>query len=902
MLLRVDSISLWLRIRWSCLLFLLAASIQSTGATALAQPVEARVASVQGAALRRNNQRAFLLARGDLLNPGDEIDTRGGGRVVIELTDGSVVVVGQNSRVVISDYRAAPSLREMFRILVGRVRVKIAHYGGKPNPYRVNSPTASILVRGTEFDVAVEPSGDTTVVVYEGLVEVQSLSDPRQRALLSKGGGAQVKANEEIHLFTPGSGNKLDEKGAKNDDADNANANINNEEIHLFTPGSGNKLEEKDAKNDDTNTNPDIDAKAGLNTNLDIDAKAGLNTNPDIDAKTRLNKNISATVNPSTKVSPGANATTSAKAISSADTKADATTSAKTNATTGAKASPGANASSGANATISAKADATISANVSSGANTKANANAKRDGVGGGVEAPVKSTAGQPDGAMGKENDVSGGAAVKSAANLPVDGSLQINDVTANAATSVRTYLANDYERYIDSMAGLNWSLPLRRFGALADSHFDSLDNPAYSTEITSIEGRVWLIPSFNKALGGNLRSGSADFPLSGNLISPLDSGLLAVGDFFIPLERVRMVIGGAVAVSTDRSQSLTVNPAPASLIRIFPNSGRISRQVAVSNETIAITGSLMAARRFGDDGRTSVGVGMELVSVGADLRGQTSLVNGARTLASEDLKTESQINRLRFRLGMTREFDGGHKLGLVYTQELANADDRDRSRLFNGLPLGLDSTRQEGRSSEVSFRLRGPFTRRLFYGLEGSLLRGESDGQIRRAVIADSTTRADVSSAVVSFGLGFALRRTTVLSGDFAFGLSRVREERFEDATGDPVEDRRERERYISAHVGLQTDVWRQLFASASALVIGEANTTDLNLFPDLLGRRLTSLGLAEPSGRSLQNSTNLFSDFGAGWRLRPNLVAEYIFSINNGLGPPRHIFLLRYTFRREK
>src|SRR6266498_1364277 len=819
MILRADSISLWLRIRWSCLLFLLAASIQLTGATALAQALDARVASVQGTALRRNNQRAFTLARWDSLNPGDEIDTRGGGRVVIELTDGSVVVVKPNSRIVMSDYRAAPSLREMFRILVGRVRVKIAHYGGKPNPYSVNSPTASILVRGTEFDVAVEPSGDTTVVVYEGLVEVRSLSDPRRSTLLSKGGGALVKANEDIQLLTPGSGNRLDEKGARNDDADEKGARND------------------DADNANANMDADTDDKAGV--------KANANANASVKTNTNANANPRATVNPGANASPGGNS--------------------KANANPRANDSPGANGKANGNAKANGKANG--------------NAKAKRDDVGGGVEAAVKSAASRPD-----------------------EGGLQRDDVTADAATSVRTYLANDYERYIDSMAGLSWSLPLRRFGALADSHFDSLDNPAYSTEITSIEGRVWLIPSFNKALGGDLRSGSADFPLSGNLISPFDSGLLAVGDFFIPLERVRMVIGGAVAVSTDRSQSLTVDPAPASLIRFFPKSGRISRHVAVSNETIAITGSLMAARRFGADGRTSVGVGMEWVSVGADLRGQTSLVNGARTLASEDLKTESQINRLRFRLGMTREFDGGHKLGLLYSHELANADDRDRSRLFNGLPLGLDSTRQEGRSSEVSFRLRGPFTRRLFYGLEGSLLWGESDGQIRRAVIADSTTRANVSSAVASFGLGFFLRRTTVLSGDFAFGLSRVREERLEDATGDPVEDRRERERYISAHVGLQTDVWRQLFASASALVIGEANTTDLSLYPDLFGRRLTSLGLAEPGGRSLQNSTNLFSDFGVGRRLRPNLVAEYIFSINTGLGPPRHIFLLRYTFRREK
>jgi hypothetical protein len=101
---------------------------------------------------------------------------------------------------------------------------------------------------------------------------------------------------------------------------------------------------------------------------------------------------------------------------------------------------------------------------------------------------------------------------------------------------------------------------------------------------------------------------------------------------------------------------------------------------------------------------------------------------------------------------------------------------------------------------------------------------------------------------------------------------------------------------------VGLQTDVWRRSFVSASALVGGEANTLDLSLFPDLFGQQLTSLGLTEPDGRSRRNSTNLLSDFGGGWRFSPNLVAEYIFSINSGLGPPRHIFMLRYIFKREK
>ncbi|HEX5085684.1 MAG TPA: FecR family protein [Blastocatellia bacterium] len=782
MILRVDSTSLRRRIRWSCLLFLFAASIQWTGAAAPAQSLDARVASVQGAALLRNKQRVFILARGDLLTPGDEIDTRGGGRVVIELTDGSVVIVHPKSRIVIGDYRAAPSLREMFRILVGRVRVKVAHSGGKPNPYRVNSPTASILVRGTEFGVAVEPSGDTSVEVYEGLVEAQSLGDPRRRALLTRGQGALLKANEDIRFFTPGSGARSDGGGGNNGGA----------------ADGGND----GADADDGNRN----AGGGGNDGLGGGGNDGAG-----------NANVAP------------------------------------------------NASANKNASIAP--------------NAKANANAKRDDVRKGVEAAGTSAARRSD----------------------EDGP-ELNDATANAAANVRTYLANDYERYIDSLAGLGWSLPVRRYAAFADSHLDSLDNPAYATDFASIEGRAWLIPFFNRARGGDLQSGSAVSPFSRNLISPFDAGLRAQSDFFIPWDRARMVIGGAVAVGADRSQSLTVDLAPASLNRFFPGGGRISRYVAVSNEGVSITGSLLAARRFGDDGRTSVGAGVEWASSGGDLRGQTSLANRAGALAIEDLRTESQINRLRFRIGVTREFDGGHKLGLLYRHESATAEDRDRSRLSNGLPLGLDSTRQEGRSSEVSFRLRGPFTRRLYYGLEGSLLFGESDGRIHRAFLADSTTRADVDSAVAGFGVGFALWRTTVLSGDFAFGLSRVQEERREDATGDRVEDRQERERFVSAHVGLQTDLWRRSFVSASTLVIGETNTIDLSLFPDLFGRRLTSLGLAEPDGRSRLDSTNLFSDFGAGWRFTPKLVAEYIFSVNSGLAPPRHVFLLRYTFKREK
>jgi hypothetical protein len=181
-------------------------------------------------------------------------------------------------------------------------------------------------------------------------------------------------------------------------------------------------------------------------------------------------------------------------------------------------------------------------------------------------------------------------------------------------------------------------------------------------------------------------------------------------------------------------------------------------------------------------------------------------------------------------------------------------------------------------------------------------LLLGESDERIRRSIITDSSERANAGSAVVGFGLGYALRRTTVLSGDFTFGLSRVREERHEDATGNLLENRRVRERFTSGRLGLQTDLWRRSFVSVSALAIWQATTADLNLYPDLFGRRVTSLGLFVSDGRSRNNASSAYWDFGAGWRFNQNLLAEYILSINRDLGPPRHVFLLRYTFKREK
>ncbi|MEP7039001.1 MAG: FecR family protein, partial [Acidobacteriota bacterium] len=201
--------------------------------------VEARVTSVKGAATlsgngRRNNAR---LTNGATLAPGDEIDTRGGGRVVIDLTDGSQVVVLPNSRVVIGSYQNAASLRELLQITLGRIRVKINHYKGKPNPYRIKSPTASIAVRGTVFEVSVTAFGETKVVVSEGAVEVSSLRNPAKPLIAEPGRNVIVRPNFTIDFFasdalTKDVGERDKQKSStaanqKNDDSEISNSATN---------------------------------------------------------------------------------------------------------------------------------------------------------------------------------------------------------------------------------------------------------------------------------------------------------------------------------------------------------------------------------------------------------------------------------------------------------------------------------------------------------------------------------------------------------------------------------------------------------------------------------------------------------------------------------------------------
>jgi hypothetical protein len=679
---------------------LLAAAVHATHESACAQgsAVEARVAGVRGRALLAGNAHTSAeITRGVVLVPGDEIDTRGGGRVTVELSDGSLVVVEPGSVVMLQDFRDASSLRELLKISVGRVRVRINHFGGRPNPYRINSPTASIAVRGTEFGVAVEARGDTAVVVYEGLVEVASLAHPSRRVMVEAGHGVIVRPDDDIRFFVPGPNHEMGER----------------------THGKRGRDEEGVSKD----RTPVADARP--------------------------------------------------------------------------------------------------------------------------------------------------------------------------AEDSLRT-AAGVYERYFESIVKSGETPLPSRFAAFPDPYFDSVDNPAYAAEFTTREGRLLILPS----VGGTRENEDARELFGLGEPHLVDYSLSPQMSLYVPLPKYRAVLGGRVALTRDGFQSFTLEDNVGLTDSLFTSGATGRRVVDGSTMNRLLTVSLMAARRFGNDGRTSLGVGLDYLTTSGRLSNTVTESDATGLTARELVRSRALADRTRLTLGLTREWGRGQKLGLFYRHGFTSAEDRERSRTLNGVSLLLNRTNATGRSSEIGLRLRGPVTRRLFYGVEGSYFFANTDESALRAFVVDSSVHDCATRAALGFGLGYVLKPRVILSFDVAGGRARISDARRELATGNLLEDEKKKAFFLSLHGAVQADIWRRLFVSGSVLSVIQSSTTDLILYPDSFGLLMTEDGVFEPNGRTRDRFTDHFSNFGVGWRFSQKFLAEYVFSTDFGQTSSRHTFLLRYTF----
>ncbi len=105
-----------------------------------------QVTATQAGAAARN------LDVGSVVFGGDLIRTASDASVQIRYTDGALVSLNVNSLYRIDDYAYAPGERGFFSLLKGGLRTLTGLIGkGEPAAYRVNTPVATIGIRGTDY-------------------------------------------------------------------------------------------------------------------------------------------------------------------------------------------------------------------------------------------------------------------------------------------------------------------------------------------------------------------------------------------------------------------------------------------------------------------------------------------------------------------------------------------------------------------------------------------------------------------------------------------------------------------------------------------------------------------------------------------------------------------------------
>jgi ferric-dicitrate binding protein FerR (iron transport regulator) len=167
----------------------LVASAQTSGAA------KVLVLTGQVSVLRGN--ATWALNEGDLIQPMQTVVTGSNGSAKFQVADGSTFDVYPNSHVV---FRANQgNWQDLVDVILGKIKVKIEHFGSVPNHNTVHTPTAVIAVRGTIFDVDVDGTDETTVVLCEeGQVEVMHLTMPGKTRVLDPGESVTVFKNQAL--------------------------------------------------------------------------------------------------------------------------------------------------------------------------------------------------------------------------------------------------------------------------------------------------------------------------------------------------------------------------------------------------------------------------------------------------------------------------------------------------------------------------------------------------------------------------------------------------------------------------------------------------------------------------------------------------------------------------------
>ena len=111
-----------------------------------------------------------LEGKGSLpLYEGDRVTTGRGSQALMEFNNGIQVALNEDTDfLILSRWESEKGFTRILRLATGEVWVKTM---GGPKPLEIETPVATAAVKETEFDLKVQPDGQTTLTVVDGIVE-----------------------------------------------------------------------------------------------------------------------------------------------------------------------------------------------------------------------------------------------------------------------------------------------------------------------------------------------------------------------------------------------------------------------------------------------------------------------------------------------------------------------------------------------------------------------------------------------------------------------------------------------------------------------------------------------------------------------------------------------------------
>ncbi len=104
-----------------------------------------------------------------LLYEGDVIKTDVASQGLLEFSNGIQVALNENTEfTILSRWVKDQGFTRILRLDQGEIWVDTQ---GGPKPLEIETPVATAAVKGTEFDLLVEPNGQSTLTVVSGVVE-----------------------------------------------------------------------------------------------------------------------------------------------------------------------------------------------------------------------------------------------------------------------------------------------------------------------------------------------------------------------------------------------------------------------------------------------------------------------------------------------------------------------------------------------------------------------------------------------------------------------------------------------------------------------------------------------------------------------------------------------------------